>query len=115
MPLPLFWIDTCFGDSGGPLMMFTPNKQWVLVGLTSYGHGCARKGYAGVYTRVAAFEDWIELHTKGAYSKAKDFLDTTITTSLNKSPANTIFTKNYFVFFGSLLLFYFQIIYRIVL
>ncbi len=51
--------DTCQGDSGGPLMMFSSNNQWILIGLTSYGEGCAQPGYAGVYTRVAAFQDWI--------------------------------------------------------
>lgn len=52
-------IDTCQGDSGGPLMMFSSNNQWILVGLTSYGEGCAQPAYSGVYTRVAAYQDWI--------------------------------------------------------
>ncbi|CAF4002344.1 unnamed protein product [Rotaria sp. Silwood2] len=53
--------DTCQGDSGGPLMMFNASNQWVLVGLTSSGIGCARAEYSGMYTRVAAYQDWIEL------------------------------------------------------
>jgi secreted trypsin-like serine protease len=44
----------CNGDSGGPLMMFTSSNQWMLVGLTSYGVGCAEAAYSAVYTRVAA-------------------------------------------------------------
>ncbi|CAF3470279.1 unnamed protein product [Rotaria socialis] len=59
--------DTCQGDSGGPLMMFTSSKQWVLIGITSFGQGCARPSYAGVYTRVAAFEKWIDANTNGSY------------------------------------------------
>ena len=59
-------IDTCQGDSGGPLMMFGPNKQWILVGLTSSGIGCARPQYSGIYTRVAAFQDWIKSYTSSA-------------------------------------------------
>ncbi|CAF1007062.1 unnamed protein product [Adineta steineri] len=51
--------DTCQGDSGGPLMIFNSDNQWVLVGLTSIGIGCAEAEYSGVYTRVAAFQDWI--------------------------------------------------------
>ncbi|UJR16200.1 hypothetical protein I4U23_003110 [Adineta vaga] len=51
--------DTCQGDSGGPLMMFNSNNQWVLVGLTSYGDGCAEAGKSGVYTRVAAYQTWL--------------------------------------------------------
>ena len=40
-------------------MMYTTSEQWVLVGLTGYGRGCAQKGNAGVYTRVAVYESWI--------------------------------------------------------
>ncbi|CAF1576748.1 unnamed protein product [Adineta ricciae] len=53
--------DTCQGDSGGPLVMFSSSKQWVLVGLTSNGIGCAQANYAGIYTRVAAYEDWLNV------------------------------------------------------
>ena len=44
-------------------MMFTADRQWVLVGLTSFGYGCAIPGYAGVYTRVAVYQSWIQSHT----------------------------------------------------
>ena len=54
----LFHSDTCQGDSGGPLMSFT-NNQWMLVGITSYGTGCALADYPGVYTRVSYYVDWI--------------------------------------------------------
>ncbi len=55
----LIVIDTCQGDSGGPLMLFNASNQWVLVGLTSNGVGCARSTNMGVYTRVAYLQDWI--------------------------------------------------------
>ena len=51
--------DTCQGDSGGPLMMISSNGQWILIGLTSYGDGCARANSSGVYTRVVVFQEWI--------------------------------------------------------
>lgn len=51
-------IDTCQGDSGGPLFTQTGNKT-IIVGLTSYGYGCAVENYPGVYTRVSAVSDWI--------------------------------------------------------
>ncbi len=57
--IDFFLIDTCQGDSGGPLMMFSSNNQWILIGTTSFGDGCAQANYSGVYTRVAAFQDWI--------------------------------------------------------
>ncbi|CAM4881126.1 unnamed protein product [Rotaria socialis] len=63
--------DTCQGDSGGPLMMFSSSNQWVLIGVTSSGRGCADAAYSGMYTRVAAFQDWINSTMNGTYpSKA---------------------------------------------
>jgi trypsin len=50
--------DTCQGDSGGPMFAFKDAKP-VLVGLTSYGQGCASPGFPGVYARVTSFRDWI--------------------------------------------------------
>jgi hypothetical protein len=40
-------------------MKFSSSKQWILAGVTSFGTGCARAGYAGVYTRVAFYSNWI--------------------------------------------------------
>ena len=39
------------GDSGGPLIDKLNN---VLVGVVSWGDGCAVKGYPGVYSRISA-------------------------------------------------------------
>lgn len=51
-------------------MMFTKSRQWVLVGITSYGIGCALPGFAGVYTRIAAYQKWIASMTGNAYINA---------------------------------------------
>jgi hypothetical protein len=45
-------------------MMFRPDtKVWELVGITSFGQGCAQASYSGVYTRVAAYLNWIKQNT----------------------------------------------------
>ncbi|CAF4504732.1 unnamed protein product [Rotaria socialis] len=55
--------DTCQGDSGGPLMHFeSTQRRWMLAGITSYGKGCANPFYSGVYTRVAAYTNWLKSH-----------------------------------------------------
>ncbi|MER8043372.1 serine protease [Streptomyces sp. NPDC094032] len=48
-------VDTCQGDSGGPMFRKDNNNAWIQVGIVSWGEGCARAGYPGVYTEVSTF------------------------------------------------------------
>jgi secreted trypsin-like serine protease len=52
--------DGCQGDSGGPLICADEENQPVLVGVTSWGFGCAEPGHPGVWARVSSYVDWIE-------------------------------------------------------
>ncbi|MER5810554.1 serine protease [Streptomyces sp. NPDC002033] len=48
-------VDTCQGDSGGPMFRRDNANAWIQVGIVSWGEGCARAGYPGVYTEVSTF------------------------------------------------------------
>ncbi|KAL3278571.1 hypothetical protein HHI36_016117 [Cryptolaemus montrouzieri] len=57
--------DACQGDSGGPLHVANGTQNMV-VGIVSWGEGCAEKDYPGVYTRVNRYITWIKTNTRDA-------------------------------------------------
>ncbi len=51
--------DACYGDSGGPLIARDANGAAKLIGVVSWGEGCARSNMYGVYSKVNSVIDWI--------------------------------------------------------
>ena len=61
-------VDSCGGDSGGPLLLkgnsgglssTGSSSSDELVGLVSWGISCADDDFPGVYTRISYYYDWI--------------------------------------------------------
>jgi len=52
-------MDSCEGDSGGPLMIQGPDGRWVLAATVSHGIKCAYPNMPGVYMRMTYYKPWI--------------------------------------------------------
>jgi hypothetical protein len=60
-------VDTCSGDSGGPLLIKGSDEQWRLAGITSWGIGCGDPGGYGIYVRVSSYYRWIQSYLFPSY------------------------------------------------
>ncbi|XP_047471160.1 tryptase-like [Penaeus chinensis] len=58
--------DACSGDSGGPVITRV-GDVWVLIGIVSFGNGCAEPDAPGVHTNVANYLDWMTESVGGAF------------------------------------------------
>lgn len=53
--------DSCYGDSGGPLIVPADNRNgYVQVGIVSWGKECGDRTFPGVYARLSSFNNWIK-------------------------------------------------------
>ncbi|CAB3364849.1 Hypothetical predicted protein [Cloeon dipterum] len=58
--------DSCQGDSGGPLIVQNSQTgKYEVHGVVSWGIGCGREGYPGIYTRVSRYMDWLKSKMSG--------------------------------------------------
>lgn len=48
--------DSCQGDSGGPIV----DTSNTVIGIVSWGEGCAQPNYSGVYARVGTLRSYID-------------------------------------------------------
>merc|ERR1719370_998465 len=51
--------DSCQGDSGGPFTVDVEGQHH-LVGVVSWGFGCAKAGLPGVYSSISAQRAWVD-------------------------------------------------------
>ena len=51
--------NSCQGDYDGPLIQYDSQGLLILVAVLSFGVGCPRRGYRGVYTRSAQYVSFI--------------------------------------------------------
>lgn len=62
--MPQGGTDTCQGDSGGPILV-PFGFVWIAAGVVSWGEGCARGGFPGVYSRLDALSESVVAKLEG--------------------------------------------------
>jgi secreted trypsin-like serine protease len=80
--------DSCYGDSGGPLIVADGAGGWLQAGIVNWGQGCALAGYYGVYARLSQFESWLQsqVFVPDAFAYLPSILNSS-TSRLNCTPS----------------------------
>ncbi|KAI4499081.1 hypothetical protein M0802_005947 [Mischocyttarus mexicanus] len=60
------YTDACQGDSGGPIFIEKTNSKYEIIGIVSWGLGCANKDVPGIYVKITDYLNWIKQHTPDA-------------------------------------------------
>jgi secreted trypsin-like serine protease len=89
-------------------MLFS-DGQWILVGITSYGAGCALADHPGVYTRVSYYADWMSCFL---IDNTSCITNTVYKQNIYSSKGSFIFYKNIFVFFLCFIVLILRMYYR---
>merc|ERR1719483_810222 len=83
--------DACQGDSGGPLLTADPAnfESQTLIGVVSWGFGCAGEDALGIYAEVAHFRTWLDEQLTDINTCSPSSNSTTATPAPTPAPTST--------------------------